>query len=63
MDGGRLDLHHQRRRRPAAPARPGPGTLLCTIPRLPLVAGRYLLTAAIGDPATLQPIARFRTWA
>jgi ABC-type polysaccharide/polyol phosphate transport system ATPase subunit len=38
---------------------PGPGTLLCTIPRLPLAAGRYLLTAAIGDPATLQPIARF----
>jgi ABC-type polysaccharide/polyol phosphate transport system ATPase subunit len=38
---------------------PGTGTLTCTIPRLPLVAGRYLLTAAIGDPATLHPIVRF----
>lgn len=37
---------------------PGTGTLTCTIPRLPLVAGRYLLTAAIGDPATLHPIVR-----
>jgi lipopolysaccharide transport system ATP-binding protein len=38
---------------------PGTGTLTCTIPRLPLVAGRYGLTAAIGDPATLHPIVRF----
>ncbi len=39
----------------------GPGTLTCTIPRLPLVAGRYLLTASIVDPATLHPIVRFGT--
>lgn len=38
---------------------PGPGTLKCTIPRLPLAAGRYLLTASISDPATLHPIVRF----
>ena len=38
---------------------PGRGSLTCTIPRLPLVAGRYLLTAAIGDPGTLHPIVRF----
>ena len=38
---------------------PGTGTLTCTIPRLPLVAGRYVLTASIGDPATLHPIVRF----
>ena len=37
----------------------GPGTLVCRIPRLPLVAGRYLLTAAIGDPVTMHPIVRF----
>lgn len=38
---------------------PGTGTLRCTIPRLPLAAGRYLLKAAICDPATMYPIARF----
>jgi lipopolysaccharide transport system ATP-binding protein len=38
---------------------PGRGTLTCSIPRLPLVAGRYGLTASIGDPATLHPIVRF----
>jgi ABC-type polysaccharide/polyol phosphate transport system ATPase subunit len=38
---------------------PGTGALTCTIPRLPLIAGRYLLTASIGDPATLHPIVRF----
>ena len=37
----------------------GTGTLTCTIPRLPLVAGRYLLSASIVDPATLHPIDRF----
>ena len=37
----------------------GPGTLTCTIPRLPLVAGHYMLTASIVDPVTLHPIARF----
>lgn len=37
----------------------GAGTLTCSIPRLPLVAGRYLLTASIGDPATLHPLVRF----
>jgi ABC-type polysaccharide/polyol phosphate transport system ATPase subunit len=36
----------------------GSGTLKCTVPQLPLVAGRYLLTAAIVDPMTLHPIAR-----
>lgn len=38
---------------------PGSGTLTCRIPRLPLVAGCYLLTASIVDPATMHPIVRF----
>ncbi|HEX8224161.1 MAG TPA: ABC transporter ATP-binding protein [Allosphingosinicella sp.] len=38
---------------------PGTGTLTCTIPRLPLVGGRYVLTASIVDPATLHPIVSF----
>jgi hypothetical protein len=37
----------------------GTGRLRCTIPRLPLIAGRYVLTAALADPATLHPIVRF----
>jgi len=36
----------------------GTGELVCSLPALPLVAGRYALTAAIGDPETLHPIAR-----
>jgi lipopolysaccharide transport system ATP-binding protein len=35
----------------------GGGELRCTVPRLPLVAGSYLLRATILDPATLQPLA------
>jgi ABC-type polysaccharide/polyol phosphate transport system ATPase subunit len=36
---------------------PGAGELRCLVPRLPLVAGSYLLRATILDPATLQPLA------
>ena len=35
----------------------GAGELRCRVPRLPLVAGSYLLRATIHDPATLQPLA------
>lgn len=35
----------------------GAGELRCTVPRLPLLAGSYLLRAAILDPATLLPLA------
>ena len=35
----------------------GTGDLHCRVPRLPLVAGSYLLRATIHDPATLQPLA------
>jgi len=37
----------------------GQGELICSLPSLPLVAGRYAMTAAIGDPETLHPIVRF----
>ncbi|MET0624930.1 MAG: ABC transporter ATP-binding protein [Pyrinomonadaceae bacterium] len=37
----------------------GRGELRCRVPRLPLVAGSYLLRATIHDPATLQPLAMF----
>jgi ABC-type polysaccharide/polyol phosphate transport system ATPase subunit len=36
----------------------GEGELVCRVPALPLVAGRYLLSASIVDPATLHPFAR-----
>ncbi|HEY0412270.1 MAG TPA: ABC transporter ATP-binding protein [Allosphingosinicella sp.] len=35
----------------------GRGELVCRIPRLPLVGGRYRLTAGLVDPATLHPLA------
>lgn len=35
----------------------GAGELRCRVPRLPLVAGSYLLKATIHEPATLQPLA------
>ena len=37
----------------------GAGELTCTIPRLPLLAGRYVIRAAITDPKTLQPLALY----
>lgn len=37
----------------------GVGTLRCTIPRMPLLTGRYGLTAAIVDPDNLHSLARF----
>lgn len=36
----------------------GSGELVCRLARLPLVAGRYLMTAAIVDPVTMHPIVR-----
>lgn len=39
------------------PVAGGEGELRCRVPRLPLVAGSYLLRATIHDPATLQPLA------
>jgi lipopolysaccharide transport system ATP-binding protein len=48
-------LVSDRRRRLEA----GRGELVCTLPSLPLVSGRYAMTAAIGDPETLHPIVRF----
>jgi lipopolysaccharide transport system ATP-binding protein len=41
--------------RPRAVA-PGAGEFRCTVPRLPLAAGSYLLRAAVIDAATLQPL-------
>jgi lipopolysaccharide transport system ATP-binding protein len=35
----------------------GSGQLTCTIPRLPLVSGRYAVSVAIVDASTLHPIA------
>ena len=35
---------------------PGAGELVCSIGRMPLVAGRYAMSAAIVDPATMHPI-------
>jgi len=35
---------------------PGPGELSCTLPRLPLLAGNYLVRTAILDPATRMPL-------
>lgn len=37
---------------------PGTGTLRCHIPRLPLIAGRYRLDAALLDPETHLPLAQ-----
>lgn len=37
----------------------GRGTLACTIPRLPLLAGNYALRGALIDPDTLLPLATF----
>lgn len=45
--------HDARRQRLPA----GTGTLTCTIPRLPLVGGRYLLRAGVLDFETRQPLA------
>ncbi|MEW5931130.1 MAG: ABC transporter ATP-binding protein [Gemmatimonadota bacterium] len=36
---------------------PGEGVLRCTVPRLPLVAGRYVLRAIVNDAATHYPLA------
>lgn len=36
---------------------PGTGTLTCTIPRLPLVGGKYALRGVVLDYATRQPLA------
>jgi hypothetical protein len=36
----------------------GSGELVCRIARLPLVAGRYQMSAAIVDPVTMHPIVR-----
>lgn len=37
----------------------GRGELVCTIEHLPLIGGRYALSASIIDPATLYPISRY----
>ena len=37
----------------------GAGELSCVVPRLPLVAGTYLLCASILDAATIQPLALY----
>lgn len=37
----------------------GEGVLHCAIPRVPLIAGRYRLRAALIDPATHYPLARY----
>ena len=37
----------------------GAGKLSCVVPRLPLVAGTYVLCASITDAATLQPLALY----
>ncbi|HEY5721466.1 MAG TPA: ABC transporter ATP-binding protein [Allosphingosinicella sp.] len=46
-------VNEEPRRLPA-----GSGELVCRIERLPLVSGRYLMTASIADPVTLHPLAR-----
>jgi hypothetical protein len=38
---------------------PGEGVLRCTVPRLPLVAGRYVLRAIVYDAATHYPLATY----
>jgi lipopolysaccharide transport system ATP-binding protein len=38
---------------------PGEGVLRCTVPRLPLVAGRYVLRALLRDAATRFPLATY----
>ena len=37
----------------------GSGELTCVIPRLPLLAGRYVLRAALVDPENLYPVAMY----
>jgi lipopolysaccharide transport system ATP-binding protein len=41
------------------PLRPGSGTLQCTLPRLPLLTGRYGVRATIVDASTRRPLARY----
>jgi hypothetical protein len=36
---------------------PGRGRLTATVPRLPVVAGRYSLRAVVAEAATMQPLA------
>jgi lipopolysaccharide transport system ATP-binding protein len=36
----------------------GSGELVCRIKRMPLLSGRYLMTASIVDPVTMHPLAR-----
>ena len=40
-----------------APLRCGAGTLSCTIPRLTLLSGRYMMRTAIVEADTLHPLA------